>query len=115
MRNELNVVGRVTKSNEGTKKKGGGSNAANLRNLSPFHTWTWHKFKSSADARVMNSWSVLSLSSAAPLQSDGSERSPERSSSLVPSNNAFSGAGERGPGTNVAIMLMVGITGGARH
>lgn len=33
----------------------------------------------------------------------------------MPLNNGSSGAGERGPGTNVAIMLMVRITGDAHY
>lgn len=63
----------------------------------------------------MNSRSVLSLSSAVRLQSVATERSLERSCGLVPLDNGSSGAGERGPGTNVAIMLMVRITGDAHY
>lgn len=40
---------------------------------------------------------------------------PQEESRLVPSNNRSLGAGKRGPGTNVAIMVMVKITGDGHY
>lgn len=67
--------------------------------------------------RLMNSRSVFPRSSSVCLQSGSvvSGGASKRELWLVPLNNSSLGAEKRGPGTNVAIMLMVRITGDSHY
>lgn len=72
-----------------------------------------NKSSTNADIRLMNSWSVFPLSFCVFKALSGLFAwggSLRNQLCLMPSDNSSLGAGERGPGTNVAIMLMVRIT-----
>lgn len=68
-----------------------------------------------ADVRLMNSRSVFSSSVCLQSRSVTSGGAFKKELRLVPLNNGSLGAEERGPGTNVAIMLMVRITGDSHY
>lgn len=90
-------------------------NLSQFKQFAKFNMWICilkNKNTTCADIRLMNSQSVLSLCSSECLQSvSGQWRSLKKELWRVPLNNGSLGAGKRGPGTNVAIMLMVRITG----
>lgn len=97
-------------------------NLSHFKLFAKFDMWITtlkNKNTTNADVRLMNSPSVLSLSSCVCLQ--GSVRSVttggvlKKGLRLVPLNNSTPGAGKRGPGTNVAIMLMVRITADSHY
>lgn len=97
-------------------------NLSQFKWFAKFNMWIStlkHKNTVFADVRLMNSRSVFPLSSSVCLQSVsricGQQRSLKKELWLVPLNNGSLGAGKRGPGTNVAIMLMARITGDSHY
>lgn len=94
-------------------------NLSQFKQFAKFNVWIStlkNKKTTCADTRLMNSQSVSPLCLSECLQSvSGQWRSLKKELWLVPLNNGSLGAGKRGPGTNVAIMLMVRITGDGHY